>query len=195
MAHSIGCRPADDQRDFTATAEQISMHGLGFIQVKLPGNQRLHVWHPDLPRRQCFDHSSIHNHRFSFQSTVIVGEQVNRRYLIAPDPEGTHDLISHDGPRSEKGGRMSFVTGRVAVQALSDETYGPGETYFMPELAYHETPNSGVVVTLMRKLSEGVVHASSLITHGETFDQDFDRFQMSESGLWGVVIDALQSAA
>jgi hypothetical protein len=181
--------------DFTPTAEQISLHGLGFLQVKLANNRRLHVWHPAVPRRSCYAVSSIHNHRFSFRSTVLVGHQVNRRYSVNEQSDGSHDLISHDGPRSEKGGRLSYVAGRMAVMPLLDEFYGPGDSYVMPELHYHETPNDGIVVTLMEKLSEGSIHASSLIEHGHIFDQSFDRFQMSESIMWNIVTDALRSAA
>lgn len=179
-------------RDFTPTKETISLHGLGFIQIKLDGNQRLHVWHPDLPRRSCFERSAIHNHRFSFTSTVLIGTQVNRLWLVSDDPAGSHDLISHDGPRSEKGGRLSYVAGRVAAEPLTLELYRAGETYHMAELAYHDTPNSGVVVTVVRKLSEGAVHACSLIEHGHTFDQSFDRFQLSQTELWRVAEDAIR---
>lgn len=184
-------------RDFSPTQEQISLHGLGFIQVKLPANRRLHVWHPDLPRRKCFEHSPIHNHRFSFRSTVLVGRQVNRRYNViewAASDRGSHNVISHDGPRSAKGGRLSFPNGSATVSALPDENYEPGQSYEMPVLQYHETPNTGVVVTLMEKLVEGEVHASTLIEHGHTFDQGFDRFQWSEDRLWSVVVDALRGA-
>lgn len=185
-------------RDFTPTLEQISLHGLGFIQVKLP-NLRLHVWHPDLPRRACFEHSPIHNHRFGFRSTVLVGEQVNRRYNVLEGLQlgaGTHDRISHDGPRSPKGGRLSYVADGARVSALPDEVYQPGQSYEMPIAQYHETPNSGVVVTLMEKLVESLTfHASTLIERGHTFDQDFDRFQLPPERLWLFVVDALRGAA
>lgn len=180
--------------DFTPTAETISLHGLGFIQVKLPGNQRLHVWHPDLPRRSCYVHSAIHNHRFGFTSRVLIGRQVNRRYRVVSDPNGPHDLISHDGPRSPAGGRLSFVAGRVIAKADANESYQPGDSYSMDVLEYHETPNDGIVVTVMQKHTEGTVHASSLITHGVTFDQSFNRFQMDETRLWAIVVDALRQS-
>lgn len=184
-------------KDFTPTAEQISLHGLGFIQVKLPNNARLHVWHPDLPRRSCYEFSAIHNHRFSFSSRVLIGTQVNRVFVVESAADGSHDLISHDGPRSEKGGRLSYVAGRVSVRRrdMEPQTYGPGESYVMPELQYHDTPNTGIVVTLLHKLTEGKVHACSLIKHGHEFDQSFDRFQLPADDLWGVVLDALRSAA
>ncbi|SCW77435.1 hypothetical protein SAMN02927924_02797 [Sphingobium faniae] len=179
-------------KDFTPTAEQISLHGLGFIQVKLPANRRLHVWHPDLPRRSCYQWSAIHNHRFSFRSTVLIGQQVNRRYTVVASPDGNHDRISHDGPRGEKGGRLSYVAERVMVWPGGNEVYGPGQSYSMEQLEYHETPNSGIVVTLLEKLHEGTVHASSLIMHGREFDQSFDRFQLSPDNLWAFVVDALK---
>lgn len=181
-------------RDFTPTKEQISLHGLGFIQVKLP-NRRMHVWHPDLPRRDCYAHSAIHNHRFSFRSQVLVGRQVNRRYNVLGtvfEPFATHDRISHDGPRSPKGGRQSYFAELVRVCPLPDEIFEPGQSYEMPALQYHETPNSGVVVTIMEKLTEGRVHASSLIERGHQFHQDFDRHQLSEARLWEFVTDALK---
>lgn len=182
--------------DFTPTKEQISLHGLGFIQVKLPANRRMHVWHPELPRRACYAHSSIHNHRFSFRSTVLVGTQVNRRFNVVELPSttigGTHHRISHDGPRSARGGRESYLASGAIAVALQDETYRPGESYEMPMLQYHETPNTGVVVTIMEKLREGTVHASSLIAPGHSFDQDFDRFQLSDVQLWAYVGDALR---
>lgn len=182
-------------KDFTPTAETISLHGLGFIQVKLPDNHRLHVWHPDLPRRSCFERSAIHNHRFSFLSTVLAGTQVNRFVLVKDDPQGSHDLISHDGPRSEKGGRLSYVGGRVSIMRLEPERYSAGQSYTMPAMAYHDTPNTGVVITLIRKLSEGTVHACSLIEHGHEFDQSFDRFQLTPDELWAFVLDAWKRAA
>lgn len=185
-----------DLKDYTPTADQITLHGLGFIQVKLPANKRLHVWHPLLPRRDCFVFSAIHNHRFSFRSTVLIGTQKNRRYHVIPHPEGTHDIISHDGPRSPMGGRESFVAGRCNVESVQPrymvESYSPGQSYEMRELEYHETPNTGVVVTLMEKLHEGRIHASTIITHGREFHQAFDRFQLRADELWAIVVEALK---
>jgi hypothetical protein len=180
--------------DFTPTEAQISLHGLGFIQVVLPANRRLHVWHPDLPRRRCYEHSAIHNHRFAFRSTVLVGTLINRRYEVTPwGDDGTHEMISHAGPRLPTGSRSSFVDGRCIVEECPDEFYQPGEYYQMPMLAYHETPNEGVVVTLMEKLAEGTVHAHSIIRRGHEFDQSFDRFQLPEARLWAIVVDALKA--
>ncbi len=71
----------------------------------------------------------------------------------------------------------------------------PGEVYQMNAGDYHDTPNQGVVITLMTKLYEGDVHANSLIEHGHEFDQSFDRFQFSPEELWAFVLDAYKQVA
>lgn len=77
------------ERQFKETEEAISLHGLGFLQVKLGASQRLHVWHPDLPRRRCFRQSAIHDHRFAFTSRVLVGTQINHLWKV-DRPGGSH---------------------------------------------------------------------------------------------------------
>lgn len=180
-------------KDFTPTKETISLHGLGFIQVRLGGNQRMHVWHPALPRRDCCMHSAIHNHRFSFTSRVLKGVQVNQRCdleIVKPET-GTHVLISHNGPRSEKGGRESYPVADVNVAERALEKYGPGESYFMPAYEYHHTPCEGIVVTIIQKHNEGEIHANSTCRRGVDFHYDFDRFQLSPNELFSFVQEAL----
>jgi hypothetical protein len=182
-----------DVKDFTPTKETISLHGLGFIQLVLDGNQRMHVWHPDLPRRDCYQHSAVHNHRFSFTSRVLKGVQVNQRCdleIVKPET-GSHLLISHNGTRSARGGRESYPVADVNVQMRDVEHYAPGESYFMPALEYHHTPCEGVVVTVLQKHAEGTIHASSVIRRGVDFHYGFDRFHLSPAKLFGFVIEAL----
>lgn len=184
-----------EMKDFTPTKETISLHGLGFIQIVLGGNQRMHVWHPDLPRRNCYEHSAIHNHRFSFTSRVLKGIQVNQRCdLEVVKPEtGSHILISHNGPRSEKGGRLSYPVADINIVERQIERYVPGEEYHMPAYEYHHTPCEGIVVTLLRKLDEGTsIHANSVCRRGVDFHYDFDRFQLSPDQLFAFVVEALR---
>lgn len=183
-------------KDFSPTKETISLHGLGFIQVKLGGNQRLHVWHPDLPRRNCFEHSAVHNHRFSFTSRVLKGTQVNVRcdLEVVKPGYGSHILISHNGPRSDKGGRESYPVADVNVFEGTAERYEPGEQYNIRAMEYHHTPCTGIVVTLMQKFEEStVVHANSVCRRGVDFHYDFDRFQLSPEKLFAYVAEALNS--
>lgn len=181
-------------KDFTPTKETISLHGLGFIQLVLGGNQRMHVWHPDLPRRACYEHSAVHNHRFAFTSRVLKGVQVNQRcdIEVVKPSTGSHLLISHNGPRSDKGGRLSYPVADVNVLFRDLERYEAGQEYLMPAMEFHHTPCEGVVVTVITKHSEMAVHANSVCKSGVDFHYDFDRFQLSPDELFAYVVDALK---
>lgn len=180
-------------QDFTPTKENITLHGLGFIQIICGDDARMHVWHPELPRRACFETSAVHNHRFGFISTVMKGEQVNVRCTVMPDDDGAYDLISHNGPRSKKGGRLSYVDGRCTISENAFEIYRPGDSYTMAPGEYHHTPNNGFVITYLRKTIETKIHANSTVAHGVTFDQSFDRFQFAPERLWGFVREAFEA--
>lgn len=189
-----------DTAQFKDTEEAISLHGLGFLQVKLGGRQRLHVWHPDLPRRRCYEHSAIHDHRFRFRSQVLVGTQYNHTYMTA-EPQGmavaTHTLYKHDGDRSQFGNRPWIPDGDVSVFHRNREEVKAGADYHMAEFVYHSTEpgGDGRVATLMTKTfedKERAAHSSCSI--GVQPDVDFDRKQMSPSDMWAVVREVLESA-
>lgn len=175
--------------------EVISLHGLGFIQVQLQGGQRLHVWHPDLPRRRCFEHSAIHNHRFNFISRVLIGQQININFspVDADEGEATHLLYLHEGARTANGGRPWTPNAPVTMVEHSSRSIEAGEEYFMPAYHFHRTEpgGDGRVATIMTKLAEGKRGAMSSCRIGIEPDTDFDRFQLPPAELWAYVIEVL----
>jgi len=177
-------------KDFSPTKEIVSLHGLGFIQVILPMGRRLHVWHPDLPRRACYEHSAIHNHRFGFISRVLKGTQINVPVDIELARDGTHQVISHNGPRSSLGGRESYPVAECNVYEHEPQHIPAGFEYIMTPGAYHHTPVDGIVITLMTKTEETGIHANSIIRKGVEFHAAFDRFQYSQSQLLAFVTEA-----
>lgn len=173
----------------------ISLHGLGFIQVQLQGGQRLHVWHPDLPRRKCFLHSAIHNHRFGFESHVLVGRQININYNVfsAKENDATHRLYLHEGARTANGGRPWTPNAEVVMVEESRDVIDAGWVYRMLPYDFHRTEpgGDGRVATLMIKRGEGSAGAMSSCRIGIEPDTDFDRFQLSPAQLWTYVLDVL----
>lgn len=171
----------------------ISLHGLGFIQVQLQGGQRLHVWHPDLPRRRCFEHSAIHNHRFGFRSQVLVGEMENIRYEAAIHPDGEYIAYRHEGARQDGGGRPWNAVERVALTEQRTERLPAGAAYHMGAYDFHCTrpAGDGRVATIMQKTGDHSRGATSLCKADIEPDTDFDRFQLSPAQLWTYVFEVL----
>ncbi|MGN8030920.1 hypothetical protein ACTJKS_15100 [Pseudomonas sp. 22189] len=178
--------------------DKITLHGLGFVQVQLQGGQRLHVWHPELPRRACFEHSAIHNHRFDFESRVLVGTQINILYADFPAASAcfikeTHELYLHEGARTARGGRPWTPNGRVDMREIYSQAVSAGSTYSMKAYDFHRTEpgGDGKVATILKKGFEGQKGAQSSCVIGIEPDTDFDRFQWSPAQLWEVVSDVL----
>ncbi|RFP32462.1 hypothetical protein [Duganella sp. BJB476] len=169
--------------------DKITLHGLGFVQVQLPGNQRIHVWHPDLPRRSCFEHSAIHNHRFGFRSIVLVGEQINIPVEVIPNEAGSHILYLHEGARTANGGRPWVPDGRVDLVEHVPDSIMAGRHYHVRPYDYHRTAagGNGQVATLLTKIHAGYYGAHSSCAVDVEPDADFDRFQWAPSRLWEVV--------
>lgn len=172
-------------------SDRISLHGLGFVQVPL-GPFRLHVWHPELPRRRCFEHSQVHDHRFGFESTVLVGTQFNVTYSI-DGSGGGYVAYLHEGDRLPTGNRPWVRRGTLDIIHHDTEEVLAGETYRMRPYIFHKTVagGDGRVATVMRKTVEHVTGARSLCRVGVEPHVDFDRHQVADSDLWDVVVDVL----
>ncbi len=50
----------------------IHYFGLGFIQLKINFETRMHFYSPELP--QITSNEDVHNHRYDFESCVLKGE-------------------------------------------------------------------------------------------------------------------------
>lgn len=180
----------------TTPIGEINLHGLGFIIVPLQGNQRLHVWHPALPRRKCFEHSQIHDHRFEFISRVLVGTQVNRVFhtRLATERNATHASYLHEGERTKFGNRPWILDEYLHVEESYVDRIEAGNDYRMPAYLYHSTPSNGIVVTVMKKTAEFKRHgAHSLCEKGVEPDVDFDRKQWPQERLAAIAIEALSA--
>ncbi|WP_392889767.1 hypothetical protein ACF6ZU_00350 [Pseudomonas migulae] len=173
--------------------DKITLHGLGFVQVQLQGNQRLHAWHPELPRRACFEQSAIHDHRFDFVSRVLVGAQINHCYDMQRHDDGDYALYLHECKRSANGGRPWTPDGRAYLNHEHMHMITAGYEYMSTAYDYHRTEpgGDGRVATVMRKLREYPQGAHSTCWFGIQPDTDFDRFQWSPAKLWEVVSDVL----
>jgi len=62
--------------------QMIHYFGLGFIQVKLTNEYRMHFYSPDLP--PIIDDEDIHNHRYNFNSTILKGQLTQDLFVQIP---------------------------------------------------------------------------------------------------------------
>ena len=149
------------------------VHGNGFIQVDLDPIRRLHVWHPDLPR-QVVD-TQIHDHRFSFVSTVVVGRLGHFTYQVEADPQGPYHLYvpearEGEDTKLERRSDECFRADNLEVQWIP-----AGEAYYFWAEQFHETKVNALAVTLLEKISIYNVQPRVLCPVGQEPDNAFNR--------------------
>ncbi len=129
-----------------------SVQGLGMFRAYLSDTVRLHVWDPRAVVKAV---STIHDHPWDFQSTVVSGKMVNVRYW----PCGPKDLRRPESYRfvrikcGEGGGVISEPEGCYLTSAFIPQTYHAGESYGMKRGELHESqPSPGAVTICIRDL-------------------------------------------
>lgn len=181
-----------------ASGRRPRVHGNGFLQLDLDPGRRLHVWgHPAVPRQEVS--TAIHNHRFNFESTILVGRVFNLVYTA----EVVHgDAITHSAykPVTRDGEDTELVPCSVPcgaglkVYLNHVQVLNPGQTYMMMGSVFHETTSDRPSATVMTKLGScpQVEVPWVLVPAGMTPDNEFHRDRvMSEVDMWSVLYDTL----
>lgn len=169
------------------------VHGNGFIQVDLGGNERLHVWgHSDIPRQDVY--TGIHDHRFDFVSTVIRGRLLNVTYAAAPSAAGEWQVYR---PRVREGEDTKLVPQDtywsllpVSIEMVSSAS--ASRRYGMISEVIHETIPRGPAATIIRKTGVDENYEPRVfVPVGAEPDNDFDRYGFSEERLWSIIREVL----
>lgn len=169
------------------------VHGNGFVQLDLTERRRLHVWgDPRIPRQLV--PSQIHDHTFSFKSTVYVGQLVHRAISLYPGTNGAYEMYY---AVSNHGEDTRLVKTRVRYDSLITEErlLRAGDTYAFQSRKFHETVAPWPCVTVIDKngptLSQGGPNPNVLVPFGLEPDNTFDRYQTSPDLLWEVILEKL----
>ena len=169
-------------------------HGNGFFQLDLDGGYRLHVWDPDAPIAQVV-HTPIHDHRFSFESLVLSGEQTHVEYIVLQNvlPTVTKNYNICEVRYGDTEDTKLVNTGIGVFADVVEKVVVPaGEIYDFRMYAFHETPNLGYVVTLLRKTKVDSNHKPRVLCPiGMEPDNDFNRYDLSVDTQWDIIRRAI----
>lgn len=122
--------------------------GLGFIQCKINKYERVHVYHPDLMPIVNIE-EEIHNHRYDFDSIILMGQIKNKKYeFIEDEINPTHFLQNESCNESIKEENPKNVYGRIAL--ISEEVVTQGHSYFMNSEEFHTFETKECITYLKR---------------------------------------------
>lgn len=173
----------------------IRLHGNGFIQLDIAENQRLHIWSEDLPPAQNV-RTPIHDHTFDFVSQVLCGELHHIEYDWLPDVAPTHGLLRAEPTMTEDTKLVPILEDGVVCLGEMLRTrqldVKPGQRYAFNAGQFHETTATGLTATMFWKTRTGLLpYARIACGIFDEPDNEFSRYQWSESDLWPFVARVL----
>lgn len=170
------------------------VHGNGFIQVWLSGSERLHVWHPKCPRQHTY--TGLHDHRFSFRSTIFRGRIVNRTWDERAG--NAYDIWTprqaHDVPNSSQESLLCHTGRTCSLTNGHEDVYGAGEHYDMAIGQIHDGfAHSKMAVTVMRVTGRNLDWpVRVLCPMGLSPDNAFQRHGFGSNWLWHLIEEAMR---
>jgi hypothetical protein len=185
-------------------------HGIGLVQAYVcegaDHEVRVHVWHPRLLREGIRDHGDVHDHRFSFVSTVLVGEITNRIAHVWPQPDNgewqvnqvAHARINPTGAFVAEP--MTVVPGPLVATAsivgldFTDQRVRSGESYRMQRGVFHSSITHELTVTVITKYDQIDAGARVISRRGTAAVEAFNADDMQDPIVQRAILDVLDEA-
>ena len=120
--------------------------GLGFIQLKLDADSRLHFWHPRLTADTSEE--ELHDHRYAFHSRILVGQIVHEEWSLEPDGQGDFEKVVVSCKPGVEADPVPVGRGRLVRG--STYTMAAGSEYTFVETGFHRIRASRAVTYLER---------------------------------------------
>lgn len=134
--------------------------GLGFIQLKLSENSRMHFWHEAIPH---VEREEIHNHRYDFKSTVLAGRLRHQVFDVKgyANPGGypvEWERFDTECIPGEEG--VMRGTTPVYVSPVGENILAEGSIYKFPHTAFHTTEGTEFAITYLERGEKVTKYAS-----------------------------------
>src|SRR5271157_3325048 len=156
--------------------------GLGFIQLKLSDDSRIHFWSPDIARPE---RDEIHDHRYNFVSRVLYGTLTFDLYEPTPiqrDGVWTHELFQTDCAPGHEGNKEPKIY-PVTITKRGTFDLVEGSEYWFSSEQFHTTENTQFAVTYLERETKTKQFANVIKPRGAPISCPFAT-EMSVADCW-----------
>jgi len=162
--------------------QMLHYFGLGFIQLKINDQYRMHFYTKELP--PIVSDEDIHNHRYDFTSRILKGEFSQELYKIVPG----NDYLKEE-ESCQEGIKSESKSEECNIELISRETYTAGSEYFISHKTFHRVKATNCITLLSRsdykkELAEVVRRKDSPLIC--PFSQ-----KLSDSKIWDIISSLL----
>lgn len=183
-----------------AAGNQLRLHQNGFIQLDMmDGVSRLHIWADDMLKAQD-PRTPIHNHRFCFESQVILGQLTHVEYEWLNEETHMNNIQNNDPVCELFTGAGDYEhlvsTGQMGTVHMTGQFQLPaGRMYSFSHGFYHDSWGHGLTATIMTKTEvDCIPFATVVVPLGEGGpDNNFRRDQYPQSDMMEYVARVLEA--
>lgn len=129
------------------TCYEIHAFGLGFIQIKLTPETRLHLYTNKV--RQTTEPEDIHDHRYGFHSKVLKGHLTNFIYPMQVDPEGAFSAAKVTCKKDAPGDGEELFRCSLGDEAIF--FMEPGSSYTLGPDTFHRVRGAEGTLTYLTR--------------------------------------------
>lgn len=168
---------------------KIHFFGLGFVQLKLDANMRMHFYHPEL--MPIVGEEEIHNHRYDFISTILAGKLHQQKYHVHFDITAAHEMVYESCTAGEEVDPQPVSVMVRPVGGL--QTYTCGESYTIHHNEFHTVDAEFAITRLYRG---AIQHRYASVVRPKNAEKvcPFSK-TLSDSECWQIIEDCLKRAA
>lgn len=161
--------------------------GLGFIQLKISENRRLHFY-PDRPDYRSFvGDEEIHDHRYFFRSKVLLGSISQTIYEVNASDTGNFLMVEDDcKPNSSSPSEPV----RVSATPIFTTTNTAGTEYSIDKGVFHTVAAKGAITLLERSTKDVRPYARVVHHHAKPKVCAFSQPKPVDE-LWEVIAEML----
>lgn len=163
--------------------DMIHFFGLGFVQLKIDQNLRMHFYHPEL--KPIVPDEEIHNHRYDFISTILAGELTQELFYVQA---GQSDFyMINDNCQENKD--ITSVQTSVIITPGAVQTFKKNESYTSLTTEFHRVFTDYAITRLYR--SRIMYEEASIIKNKNSQPVCPFSKKLSQKECWDVVDDCI----
>lgn len=163
----------------------IHAFGLGFIQIKLTQNHRIHLYSSTI--RQTQELEEIHDHRYDFTSTILQGQLTNSTFFVTPNVNGNFSLSEVTCKPGLNGKHLCDCD----VTSEESSLLTTGYQYELLAGTFHRVSATDGTITFLTKSTPNKEFARVVHSKGQTLVCPFSANVFSENELWEIYESAI----
>jgi hypothetical protein len=157
--------------------------GLGFIQLKITPETRLHFYHPEI--MPILDEDEIHDHRYDFVSKIIKGRLENEIYDYQRLFFADYELVEVSCKKEDAGKPPQYLH-EVEPYKVCSFSCSAGDSYALPHYMFHKIRYPVPTITLLTR-GEIVKEFAHVIKHKEAPSVCPFSKKMSDEEIWSII--------